>query len=107
MPTPIPLDHGLLLAAALFALGLVGLIARRNVLFMLMSVEIMMNAPHSPSSAAGARWQEPDGQVMFVLVLTLAGRRSVRRPRAGHSTLSPFPHARRRRGGDLEGMTHA
>jgi len=67
----IPLEHGLLLAAALFALGLAGLVLRRNLLFILMSAEIMMNATALAFVVGGARWGEPDGQVMFVLVLTL------------------------------------
>jgi NADH-quinone oxidoreductase subunit K len=66
------MEHGLLLAAALFALGFTGLIVRRNVLFMLMSVEIMMNATALAFVVAGARWGSPDGQVMFALVLSLA-----------------------------------
>jgi NADH-quinone oxidoreductase subunit K len=66
------MEHGLLLAGALFALGLVGLLVRRNVLFMLMSVEIMMNAAALAFVMAGARWQQPDGQIMFIFILTLA-----------------------------------
>jgi NADH-quinone oxidoreductase subunit K len=42
--TSIPLGHILLLAAMLFAIGLAGVLTRRNVLVMLMSVEVMMNA---------------------------------------------------------------
>ncbi|OZB39355.1 MAG: NADH-quinone oxidoreductase subunit K [Acidiphilium sp. 34-60-192] len=50
----VPLDQGLLLAAILFALGLAGVLMRRNLLFILMSLEVML------------------GQVMFILILTLA-----------------------------------
>lgn len=67
----IPMEHALLLAAALFALGLTGLVMRRNLLFILMSAEIMMNATALAFVVGGARWGTPDGQVMFVLVLTL------------------------------------
>lgn len=67
----VPLEHGLLLAAALFALGLAGLILRRNLLFILMSAEIMMNATALAFVVGGARWGTPDGQVMFILVLAL------------------------------------
>ena len=66
------MEHGLLLAGALFALGFVGLLVRRNVLFMLMSVEIMLNAAGLAFITAGARWAQADGQVMFILILTLA-----------------------------------
>ena len=48
------MEHGLLLAGALFALGLVGLLVRRNILFVLMSVEIMMNAAALAFVMAGA-----------------------------------------------------
>lgn len=68
----VPLDQGLLLAAILFALGLVGVLARRNLLFMLMSLEVMLNAAGVAFIVAGARWASPDGQIMFILVLTLA-----------------------------------
>ena len=70
--TTIPVEHGLLLAAALFALGLVGVLVRRNIIFMLMSIEIMLNAAGLAFVVAGARWQQPDGQVMFFFVLTMA-----------------------------------
>lgn len=68
----IPMEHGLLLAMALFAVGFGGLIVRRNILFMLLSVEIMMNATALAFVVAGSRWLQADGQVMFVMVLTLA-----------------------------------
>jgi len=68
----IPVEHGLLLAATLFALGLVGLLVRRDVVFMLMSLEVMLNAAGLAFVAAGGRWGQPDGQVMFLFVLSVA-----------------------------------
>ena len=68
----VPIEHALLLAVILFALGLIGVLVRRNLIFMLMSIEIMLNATALAFVAAGARWAEPDGQIMFILVLTLA-----------------------------------
>ena len=68
----IPLEHALLLAAALFCIGLAGLMVRRNFLFMLMCLEVMTNAVALAFVAAGSRWAQPDGQIMFILVLTLA-----------------------------------
>src|SRR5574339_733362 len=70
--TSIPLFHVLILAAMLFTLGLVGLILRRNIFFMLMSIEIMLNAAGLVFVIAGSRWGQPDGQVMFLFVLTVA-----------------------------------
>ena len=68
----IPMSHGLILAGILFAIGLCGVMIRRNFLFMLMSLEIMMNAAALAFVVAGSRWVDPDGQVMFILILTLA-----------------------------------
>lgn len=68
----IPLEHGLILAALLFVLGMVGVIVRRNLLFMLMSIEVMMNAAGLAFVMAASRWAEADGQIMFILILTLA-----------------------------------
>lgn len=68
----IPMEHGLILAALLFALGLIGLMVRRNFLFILMSIEVMMNAAGLAFISAGSRWGQPDGQIMFILILSLA-----------------------------------
>ena len=66
------MEHGLALAAVLFVLGLAGVLVRRNILFMLMSLEVMMNAAALAFVVAGARWGQPDGQVMFIMILSLA-----------------------------------
>lgn len=68
----IPLEHGLLLAGALFVLGLVGVMVRRNIIFILMSVEVMLNASGLAFVVAGSRWGQPDGQIMFIFILTMA-----------------------------------
>jgi len=68
----VPMEHGLILAGVLFAMGAAGLLARRNVVFMLLSVEVMLNAAGLAFIVAGSRWGRPDGQVMFLFVLTTA-----------------------------------
>ena len=68
----IPMSHGLLLAAILFALGLVGLLVRRNLIFTLMSIEIMFNAAGLAFVVAGAHHGVADGQAMFVFVVAIA-----------------------------------
>jgi NADH-quinone oxidoreductase subunit K len=68
----IPIDYGLYLAIALFLLGLIGVLVRRNLLFMLMSLEIMLNATGLAFIVASARWGEADGQIFFMFILTLA-----------------------------------
>jgi len=62
----------LAVAGVLFCLGLVGLMVRRNILFVLMSLEVMMNATALAFVVAGSRWAQADGQIMFILVITLA-----------------------------------
>jgi len=66
------LMHAWVLSIVMFALGVAGLLARRNLVFMLMSVEIMLNATGLAFIAAGAHWGQADGQIMFILILTLA-----------------------------------
>lgn len=70
--TPIPISAGLALAAVLFVLGLIGLLARRNLIFILMSIEVMLNAAGLAFVVAGSRWAQPDGQVMFIFILAMA-----------------------------------
>jgi NADH-quinone oxidoreductase subunit K len=61
-----------MLAGILFALGMVGLLVRRNLVFILMSIEIMLNAAGLAFVTAGARWGQADGQVMFIFILAMA-----------------------------------
>jgi NADH-quinone oxidoreductase subunit K len=68
----LPMTQGLLLAAILFALGLFGILVRRNLLFILMSIEIMFNAAGVAFVVAGAHWGHADGQIMFIFVLGIA-----------------------------------
>ena len=68
----VPMDHALIVAAVLFVLGLAGVLVRRNIVFVLLALEIMLNAAGLAFVAAGARWQQPDGQVMFLFILAMA-----------------------------------
>jgi NADH-quinone oxidoreductase subunit K len=72
MITNVPMEHGLFLAATLFVLGFAGVLVRRNIVFMLMSIEVMLNAVGLAFVVAGARWGQVDGQVMFIFILTMA-----------------------------------
>lgn len=68
----IPFEHGLIAAGILFVLGLLGLLIRRNVIFSLMSIEIMLNSAGLAFISAGGLWGQPDGQVMFLFILAVA-----------------------------------
>jgi NADH-quinone oxidoreductase subunit K len=70
--TTVGLGPGLVLAAVLFIIGLAGVMARRNIIVMLMSIEIMMNAAGLAFVVAGTRWGQPDGQVVFIFILAVA-----------------------------------
>ena len=70
--TNIPMETGLLLAGVLFMLGLISVMVRRNIIFMLISVEIMLNAAGLAFIVAGSHWAQPDGQIMFIFILTMA-----------------------------------
>jgi NADH-quinone oxidoreductase subunit K len=72
MMAAVPFEYGLLLAGALFVIGFVGLLVRRNLLFTLLCVEIMLNSAGLAFVVAGARWAQADGQVMFIFLLTMA-----------------------------------
>lgn len=72
MKSSVSAEVVMLLAGLLFALGIIGVIIRKNIIFMLLSVEIMLNAAGLAFIAAGSRWGQPDGQVMFVFVLAMA-----------------------------------
>jgi NADH-quinone oxidoreductase subunit K len=68
----VPMEFGLLVAAILFALGLIGVLVRRNLVFILLSIEIMLNAAGLAFVSAGSRWGQADGQVMFIFILAMA-----------------------------------
>jgi NADH-quinone oxidoreductase subunit K len=62
----------MILAAVLFVIGAVGLMARRNLVFVLMSVEIMLNSAAIAFVAAASKWHQADGQVMAVFIVITA-----------------------------------
>ena len=66
------MEHGLILAGILFSLGLSGVIVRRNIIFILLSIEIMLNASGLAFVVAGSRWGQADGQIIFIFILAMA-----------------------------------
>jgi NADH-quinone oxidoreductase subunit K len=72
MNSSIHIDQVFILAAILFVLGIVGVVIRKNIIFMLLSVEIMLNASALAFVAAGAKWGQAEGQVMFIFILVMA-----------------------------------
>jgi NADH-quinone oxidoreductase subunit K len=68
----IPVEAGFIVAGLLFLIGLAAVLVRRNILFILLAIEIMLNAAGLAFIVAGAHWGQPDGQVMYFFILTMA-----------------------------------
>lgn len=68
----VPITHAMIFAGALFAIGAMGVIVRRNLVFVLMSIELMLSAAAFAFIAAAARWEQPDGQVFFIFIIVVA-----------------------------------
>lgn len=56
----------------MFSLGLTSLLVRRDLIFILMSLEVMLNAAGLAFVVAGSRWHQADGQVVFLFILAMA-----------------------------------
>jgi NADH-quinone oxidoreductase subunit K len=68
----VTLNHYLVLSAVLFAIGVAGVFLRRNVITLLLSIEIMLNAVNLTFVAAGRQFAAVDGQVIVFFVMTVA-----------------------------------
>jgi len=68
----VPTAHVLLVAALLVAIGTFGVLLRRNLLFMLMSLEVALNGVGLAMLGAAARWDQADGQVFVILIMVMA-----------------------------------
>ena len=68
----IPTGHVLIVAGILFSIGLIGILVRRNVLLILLSVEIMLNAANLTLIAGSALHGKVDGQIAAFFVMVVA-----------------------------------
>jgi NADH-quinone oxidoreductase subunit K len=68
----VALNHYLILSAILFAIGTAGVFVRRNLITILLSVEIMLNAVNLTFIAFGRALGSADGQVIVIFVMTVA-----------------------------------
>ncbi len=68
----VPLSHYLIVSAILFALGTAGVFLRRNLITILLSVEIMLNAVNLAFVAFGRQFGTVDGQIIVFFVMTVA-----------------------------------
>lgn len=72
MATIVPYSHALVLAGALFFLGAACAVARRNLVMILIGVEVMLNAAGLALVAASLRWGRLDGQALALFIMTVA-----------------------------------
>jgi NADH-quinone oxidoreductase subunit K len=68
----VTLNHYLILSAVLFAIGTCGVFFRRNVITLLLSIEIMLNAVNLTFVAVGRYLGSVDGQIIVFFVMTVA-----------------------------------
>ena len=68
----IPLTHYLVVSALLFAIGMAGIVIRRNVLMILLCIELMFNAANLAFVAYARAWGDVGGHVMVFFIITVA-----------------------------------
>jgi NADH-quinone oxidoreductase subunit K len=73
----VPLSHYLILGAVIFAIGVLGVLIRRNLIVLLMSIELMLNGVNLTFIAFSRFLGSTDGQVMVFFVMTVAAAEAV------------------------------
>jgi NADH-quinone oxidoreductase subunit K len=69
---PVPLEHVIGLSAILFAIGTVGALTRRNLVVILMSIELMLNASNLAFVAFARAWASVEGHIFVLMVIVVA-----------------------------------
>jgi NADH-quinone oxidoreductase subunit K len=68
----VPIGHYLFLSLVLFIIGVIGVVTRRNVIIILMSIELILNAVNINLVAFSRHWANMDGQIFALFVITVA-----------------------------------
>jgi NADH-quinone oxidoreductase subunit K len=66
------INHAMMFAGLLFVVGAVGVMVRRDLVFMLISVELMLNSAGLAIAVGGSKWGQPDGQVFLIMIFVAA-----------------------------------
>ena len=77
MGSAIPLNYLLMLSGIVFAIGVIGVIIRRNLIIIMMSIELMLNAVNIAFVAFARFHGAMDGQVIVFFVMTVAAAEAV------------------------------
>lgn len=67
---PVPISHYVFLSLALFVIGVIGVLTRRNVIIILMSIELILNAVNINLVAFARVWGDVAGQVFAIFIIT-------------------------------------
>ncbi len=68
----VPLEHVIGLSVILFGIGVVGALTRRNLIVILMSIELMLNAVNLALVGFSRAWANVEGQIFVLMVITVA-----------------------------------
>ncbi|MCH7765825.1 MAG: NADH-quinone oxidoreductase subunit NuoK [Candidatus Acidiferrales bacterium] len=68
----VPTWHYLALAAALFTVGVIGVLTRRNIIIIFMSLELILNAVNINLIAFARHWGSVDGHIFAIFIITVA-----------------------------------
>ena len=68
----VPLEHVIILSIIIFSIGIMGVLIRKNVIIIFMSIELMLNAVNLSLVGFSRYYNSVDGQVFVFLVMTLA-----------------------------------
>ncbi|MCL4522739.1 MAG: NADH-quinone oxidoreductase subunit NuoK [Acidobacteria bacterium] len=66
----VPIGNYLFLSLALFIIGVIGVLTRRNVIVILMSIELILNAVNINLVAFSRHWANVDGQIFTLFIIT-------------------------------------
>jgi NADH-quinone oxidoreductase subunit K len=70
--SPVTTMHYLVLSAALLLIGTLGVLTRRNIVVILMSIELILNAVNINLIAFSRHWNQVNGQIFAIFIITLA-----------------------------------
>jgi NADH-quinone oxidoreductase subunit K len=68
----VPYSHVLILSGILFLIGFIGVVVRRNLIMVLLGMEVMLNAGSIAFIGGALRWQHLEGQMFVLFILAVA-----------------------------------
>ncbi|MGI4816567.1 MAG: NADH-quinone oxidoreductase subunit NuoK [Janthinobacterium lividum] len=66
------LHHGIILSVSIFILGIISLLKNKNLIFILISLELLTNSTSLAIMLVGHYWNQMDGQIMYIFIITAA-----------------------------------